>query len=81
MPTTSGSSGKFGTSMDYSQLLEIRRRAKTVERQNTKTIKGDQTEFPAFNKDSMGGGGFTNGAVDYYAVKGLTKIFERQNFP
>jgi hypothetical protein len=81
MPTVIGSSGSFGTSMDYSQLLEMKRRYKTVQRQNTKVIKGDQTKFPAFNKDQVGGGGFTNGAVDYYSVKGLGTIYKRQNFP
>ncbi len=81
MPTVLGSSGKFGTSMDYSQLLEIKRRYKTVQRQNTKTPKGDQRQFPAFNKDQVGGGGFDNGAVDYYSVKGLGPIYKRQNFP
>ena len=81
MPTTVGSSGKFGTSMDYSQMLEIKRRYKTVQRQNTKVPKGDQTKFPAFNKDQVGGGGFDNGAVDYYGVRGLSTIYKRQNFP
>jgi hypothetical protein len=81
MPTTIGSSGKFGTSMDYSQMLEIKRRYKTVQRQNTKNPKGDQTKHPAFNKDQVGGGGFDNGAIDYYRVKGLSTIYKRQNFP
>ena len=81
MPTVLGSSGKFGTSMDYSQLLEIKRRYKTVQRQNAKTPKGDQTQFPAFNKDQVGGGGFDNGAIDYYRIKGLSTIYKRQNFP
>jgi hypothetical protein len=79
MPNIS-SSGKKGTSMDYSQLLDIKRRYKTVQRQNTKVIQGDQTVSPAFNKDAVGGGGSDNGAVDYYAIKGLGEIYKRQNF-
>jgi len=81
MPTVLGSSGKFGTSMDYSQFLEIKRKSKTVQRQNTKTPEGDQIQKPAFNKDRVGGGQTDNGAVDYYMVKGLSTIYKRQNFP
>lgn len=81
MPTVTSSSGKFGTSMDYSQLLEMKRRFKTVQLQNTKTPQGDQTQFPAFNKDQVGGGGTDNGALDYYQVRGLAQIYKRQNFP
>ena len=69
------SSGKFGTSMDYSQFLDIKKRYKMVQRQNAKVIKGDQREFPAFNKDAMCGGGIENGAVDYYVVKGLGELY------
>ena len=75
------SSGKFGTSMDYSQLLDMKRRYKVVQRQNTKAVKGNQLVKPAFNKDAVGGGGTENGAVDYYMVKGLGEIYKRQNFP
>ena len=59
----------------------MKRRYKTVQRQNTKVINGDQTKFPAFNKDPVGGGGFTNGAIDYYSIKGLGEIYKRQTFP
>jgi hypothetical protein len=69
------SSGKLGTSMDYSQFLDIKKKYKTVQRQNAKTPQGDQSQKPAFNKDQMGGGGVHNGAVDYYTVKGLGKLY------
>jgi hypothetical protein len=69
------SSGKLGTSMDYSQFLDIKKRYKTVQRQNAKPIAGSQAIHPAFNKDQMGGGGVDNGAVDYYMVKGLGKLY------
>jgi hypothetical protein len=69
------SSGKFGTSMDYSQFLDIKKRYKTVQLQNSKPTSGDQKVFPAFNKDSMGSGSVENGAVDYYMVKGLSNLY------
>ena len=69
------SSGKLGTSMDYSQFLEIKKKYKTVQTQNAKPTAGSQSVKPAFNKDQMGGGGVGNGAVDYYMVKGLANLY------
>jgi hypothetical protein len=69
------SSGKFGTSMDYSQFLDIKKRYKTVQLQNSKPTPGDQKVHPAFNKDSMGGGHAGNGASDYYNTKGLADLY------
>jgi hypothetical protein len=71
------SNGKFGTSMDYSQLLDIKKRYKTVQRQNTKAIPGNQAVKPAFNSNQViGGSGVENGAVDYYMVKGLAEVYK-----
>lgn len=71
------SNGKFGTSMDYSQLLDIKKRYKTVQRQNAKTPKGNQAVKPAFNSNQViGGSGQYNGAVDYYMVKGLAELYK-----
>jgi hypothetical protein len=71
------SNGKFGTSMDYSQLLDIKKRYKTVQRQNSKPIKGDQSKKPAFNSDQVNSGsGQYNGSVDYYMVKGLAELYK-----
>jgi len=71
------SNGKFGTSMDYSQLLDIKKRYKTVQRQNTKAVPGDQSVKPAFNSNRViSGSGVKNGAVDYYMVKGLTELYK-----
>ena len=70
------SNGKFGTSMDYSQLLDIKKRYKTVQRQNTKAIPGNQAIKPAFNSNQVNSGsGQYNGAVDYYMVKGLAEVY------
>ena len=71
------SNGKFGTSMDYSQLLDIKKRYKTVQRQNTKVIPGNQAVKPAFNSNRViSGSGVKNGAVDYYMVKGLAEVYK-----
>ena len=69
------SNGKFGTSMDISQLLEMKKRYKTVQLQNAKAIDGNQKVKPIFNSNRVIGGGQTNGAVDYYMVKGLGEIY------
>jgi hypothetical protein len=71
------SNGKFGTSMDYSQLLDIKKRYKTVQRQNTKAIPGNQAVKPAFNSNKViSGSGVESGAVDYYMVKGLAELYK-----
>lgn len=70
------SSGKFGTSMDYSQLLDIKKRYKDVQRQDTKRIPGSQRIKPIFNSDQVIGGGQNNGAVNYYMVKGLSTLYK-----
>ena len=71
------SNGKFGTSMDYSQLLDIKKRYKTIQRQNTKDIPGNQSVKPAFNSDQVNSGsGQYNGSVDYYMVKGLAEVYK-----
>ena len=68
------SSGKFGRSMDYSQLLEARKRYVTVQRQNTKVPAGDQTQKPFLSEHHLTKG-FENGVVDYYFTRGLYPVF------
>lgn len=71
------SNGKFGTSMDYSQLLDIKKRYKNVQRQNAKVIPGNQAVKPAFNSNQViSGSGQYNGSVDYYMVKGLAELYK-----
>jgi hypothetical protein len=72
------SSGKFGTSMDYSQLLDIKKKYKEVQKQNSKAIPGSQKIKPIFNSDQVIGGGFDNGASVYYNQKGLSLLFKRR---
>jgi hypothetical protein len=71
------STGKFGRSMDCSQLLEFKKKYKTVQQQNGKTPQGDQKQKPAFNSNRLGGGGSENGASWYYNQKGNFLIFDR----
>ena len=71
------STGKFGRSMDCSQLLEFKKKYKTVQQQNGKNPQGDQSQKPAFNSNRLGGGGSENGASWYYNQKGNFLIFDR----
>jgi hypothetical protein len=71
------STGKFGRSMDCSQLLEFKKKYKTVQQQNGKTPQGDQSQKPAFNSNRVGGGGSENGASWYYNQKGNFLIYDR----
>lgn len=50
------STGKFGRSMDCSQLLDVKKKYKTIQQQNGKTPQGDQSQKPAFNSDLKIGG-------------------------
>lgn len=71
------SSGKFGRSMDCSQLLDIQRKYRTVQLQNSKAIPGNQSVKPKFNSNSVIGGGSNNGASEYYNQKGLALLYKR----
>lgn len=71
-----GSSGKFGTSMDYSQFLEIRRKYVGVIDMTRKNPTNTPTIKPYFNQDKKLRG-TTNGAVDFYFTRGLTPLFGR----
>lgn len=71
------STGKQGRSMDCSQLLDFKKKYKTVQTQNGKNPPGDQSQKPKFNSDRMGGGGSENGASWYYNQRGNNLIFQR----
>lgn len=77
MPNTD-STGKFGRSMDCSQLLDVKKKLKTVQQQNGKTPQGDQSQKPAFNSDLKIGGDSENGASWYYNQKGLALLYQRR---
>ena len=71
------SSGKFGTSMDTSQLTELRRKYRTIQLQNSKPKPGDQSVQPIFNSNKVIGGDSQNGSYEYYIQKGLSLLFKR----
>jgi hypothetical protein len=71
------SNGKFGTSMDYSQLLEIRRKYIGVNAMTIANPGNDPNIKPHFNQDKFLREPKTNGAVDFYFTRGLTPLFGR----
>jgi len=71
------SNGKFGTSMDYSQLLEIRRKYIGVNAMRELNPYNNPNIKPHFNQDKFVRDPKTNGAVDYYFTRGLTPLFGR----
>jgi len=71
------STGKLGRSMDVSQLLEFKKKYKTVQQQLGKTPAGDQKQKPAFNSDQKIGGDSQNGASWYYLQPGNTLVYKK----
>jgi len=70
------SNGKFGTSMDYSQILEIRKAARLTDY----TTEVNPTNSPLikqnFGRDYRNRG-FTSGVISVFMRKGLTSVFHR----
>jgi hypothetical protein len=68
------SNGKFGTSMDYSQLLQIRKAARLT----SYTTAVNPTNSPLikqnFGRDYRNRD-FTSGVISVYMQKGLTPVF------
>ena len=71
------SNGKFGTSMDYSQLLEIRRKYIGVNAMRQVNPTNNAAIKPHFNQDKFMREGHTNGAVDFYFTRGLFPLYGR----
>jgi hypothetical protein len=69
------SNGKFGTSMDYSQLLSIRRKYVGVNMMTQINPGNSPNIKPRFNQDKFSREGETNGAVDFYFTRGLNTVF------
>jgi len=69
------SDGKFGRSMDYSQLLEIRRKYIGVNSMRIANPKNLPTIKPHFNQDKFVREPGSNGAVDFYFTRGLSGVF------
>jgi hypothetical protein len=67
--------GRVGTSMDYSQMLEIRRKY-IISRQMKNNNPTNSPEIkPHFNQDKFNREPQTNGVVDYYFTRGLTPLY------
>ena len=71
------SNGKFGTSMDYSQLLEIRRKYIGVNMMTQSNPTNSPNIKPHFNQDKFNRETQTNGAVDFYFTRGLQPLYSR----
>jgi hypothetical protein len=71
------SNGKFGTSMDSSQLIEIRRKYAGVRMMTINNSTNSPNAKPRFNQDKFNREPATNGATDFYFARGLNTVFSR----
>jgi len=69
--------GRIGTSMDYSQLLSIRRKYIGVNAMHHSNRTNNPEIKPHFNQDKFLREPSTNGAVDFYFTRGLHPLFSR----
>jgi hypothetical protein len=67
--------GRVGTSMDYSQLLEVRRKYIGVNAMRVANPTNSAERKPRFNQDKFTREPSTNGAVDFYFTRGLYPLF------
>ena len=75
--SSGGIGGRVGRSMDYSQLLDIRRKYIGVNMM-TQNNPGNSPEIkPRFNQDKFNREPKTNGAVTFYFNRGLFPLFNR----
>jgi hypothetical protein len=75
--SSGGIGGRVGRSMDYSQLLEIRRKYIGVHMMRTNNPTNSPNAKPRFNQDKFNREPATNGAVDFYFARGLFPVFSR----
>jgi hypothetical protein len=73
MSSVIGSTGKFGTSMDCSQRLDILRRSKIVGRMHNDNPYNRVTIKPHFNQDNKNSAS-DNGSSDFYSQRGLYSV-------
>lgn len=71
------SNGKNGTSMDYSQLLDIRRKYVGVNMMQQQNPNNSPNIKPRFNQDKLVRDFRSSGAVDFYFTRGLTPVMRR----
>lgn len=75
--SSGGIRGRVGRSMDYSQLLEIRRKYVGVNHMTQVNPSNTPTIKPYFNQDKKLREPGSNGAVDFYFTRGLYPLFGR----
>jgi len=63
--------------MDYSQMLEIRRKYLNSNAMRQRNPSNNPAVKPHFNQDKFVREPGSNGAVDYYFTRGLTPLFRR----
>lgn len=71
------SNGKFGTSMDYSQILDIKRRAVNVQVMTQKNPQNTLTKKPVFAQDKFTRGHDSNPVTEFYFQRGLYPVIRR----
>ena len=75
--SSGGIGGRIGRSMDYSQLLEIRRKYVGVNHMTVVNPTNSPNIKPFFNQDKKLREPGSNGAVDFYFTRGLQPLFGR----
>ena len=70
------SNGKFGTSMDYSQLLQIRKAARLTAYTNAVNSNNSPLVKQNFGRDYRNRD-FTSGVISVFMQKGLFPVFRR----
>jgi len=68
---------RVGRSMDYSQLLDARRKYVGVNMMTLNNPNNSNNIKPFFNQDKMLREPGSNGAVNFYFNRGLTLVFNR----
>ena len=71
------SDAKFGRSMDYSQLLELRRKYIQVNSATQQNPRNSPNIKPHFNQDKFNREGDTNGASPFYFQHSITGTYAR----
>jgi hypothetical protein len=67
--------GRIGRSMDYSQMLEIRRKYLNTNAMKQSNPSNNPAIKPHFNQDKFVREPGSNGAVDYYFTRGLYPLY------
>ena len=79
MSSVIGSTGKFGTSMDCSQRMEILRRSKNVTRMHVDNPTNTPTIKPHFNQGSKNAAS-DNGSSEFYHQRGLYSVTQVKRY-